>query len=78
MNYVKHLLFCTFAISLSGCGCGCYESHQEAWSACNDKYNGKCRYLGDDFKVCEASARDVAPCSTDSDCASKNPHIEPY
>lgn len=34
-------------------GCGCYESHEAAWQACNNKYNGKCRFLGSDFKVCE-------------------------
>jgi len=35
--------------------CGCYDTKQDAWDACNDKYNGKCRFLGDDFQVCENS-----------------------
>lgn len=74
--HLKYLSVFVIVLSLSGCGC--YDSHQAAWNACNDKYNGKCRYLGDDFKVCKASSRDIVPCSTDSDCAAKNPHIEPY
>lgn len=36
-------------------GCGCFESKEAAWLACNDKYNGKCRYLGSDFKVCDGT-----------------------
>ena len=68
------VLFLIISVS----GCGCYDSYQAAWGACNDKYNGKCRYLGDDYKVCKTPARDIVPCSTDSDCAAKNPHIKPY
>ncbi len=45
------LLLC---LSLSLVGCGCYDSYEEAWEACNDKFNGKCRYLGKDFEVCES------------------------
>lgn len=37
---------------LSACG-GCYETYEDAWDACNDKYNGKCRYLGSDYEVCK-------------------------
>jgi hypothetical protein len=32
---------------------GCYTSEADAWRACNQKYNGKCRYLGKDYKVCD-------------------------
>ena len=34
-------------------GCGCYETEQMAWDACNSKYYGKCRFLGPDYKVCK-------------------------
>ncbi|MCL1148050.1 hypothetical protein L2747_18770 [Shewanella marinintestina] len=30
----------------------CYDSTAAAWAACNDDYNGKCRYLGDSYNVC--------------------------
>ncbi len=76
VNYFKYLSILVIIISLSGCGC--YDSYEAAWDACNDKYNGKCRYLGDDFKVCKASSKGIVPCSTDADCAAKNPHIKPY
>ena len=74
----KLAILSVFTSGLSGCGC--YDSYEAAWAACNDKYNGKCRYLGSDFKVCKkkTSSKDIVPCTTDSDCASKNPHIDPY
>lgn len=76
MSFVNYIPVCFLVISLSGCGC--YDSYQAAWDACNDKYNGKCSYLGEDFKVCEASSSRIVPCEGDADCASKNPNIEPY
>lgn len=47
---LKHLAILLSSVFLFGCGC--YETRDAAWNACNDKYNGKCSYLGDDFKVC--------------------------
>lgn len=52
-KYIKNILLLGFFFILSGCDC--YESTEAAWEACNDKYNGKCRYLGDDFKVCDGT-----------------------
>ncbi len=40
-------------------GCGCYETYEAAWDACNSKYNGKCSYLGDDYKVCKSDRTDI-------------------
>ncbi|MEZ9723244.1 hypothetical protein [Vibrio splendidus] len=31
----------------------CYKTPQKAWEACDKKYNGKCKFLGNDFKVCK-------------------------
>jgi len=42
-------------LSLTLSGCGCYETYESAWEACNGKYNGQCHYLGPDFKVCKKS-----------------------
>lgn len=52
MKMIKAAFLISFSISLTGCGC--YDSYEDAWEACNDKYNGKCSYLGKDFKVCES------------------------
>ena len=52
MKQSKFIISIALLVTLSGCGC--YDTHEEAWAACNDKYNGKCRYLGDDYKVCKA------------------------
>lgn len=32
----------------------CYNSEDEAWAACNKKYNGKCSYLGPNYKICSS------------------------
>lgn len=48
-------------------GCGCYSTYDEAWAACNKKYNGKCRFLGDDFQVCTGDF----DCGSDADCEYK-------
>jgi outer membrane lipoprotein-sorting protein len=39
---------------LSGCT-QCYQTREDAWDACNDKYNGKCSYLGKKYQVCKSS-----------------------
>ena len=31
----------------------CYSTYEDAWAACNAKYNGKCRYLGKQYQVCK-------------------------
>lgn len=51
MKKIKYGLIGMLILLISGCGC--YDTHEAAWDACNSKYNGKCRYLGDDFKVCK-------------------------
>lgn len=48
----KIKIFSVFLLVFSISGCGCYETKAEAWQACDAKYNGKCRYLGDNYKVC--------------------------
>lgn len=53
LNSLKCLALTSLALALSGCRC--YGSYDAAWQACNSKYNGKCSYLGDDFKVCKNS-----------------------
>jgi hypothetical protein len=52
---MKNLKFIFLAVVVSTLGAcsGCYETHEAAWQACDDKYNGKCRYLGKDFQVCK-------------------------
>lgn len=42
-----------FVAIIAFSGPGCYESHQEAWEACDRKYNGKCKYLGSSYELCE-------------------------
>jgi len=51
MKKIKYCLVGIFSLCLSGCGC--YETYEAAWDACDSKYNGKCRYLGNDYKVCK-------------------------
>ena len=51
MKKNKAIILVSLLLFISGCGC--YDSSEEAWDACNAKYNGKCRYLGDNYKVCE-------------------------
>lgn len=46
-------------------GCNCYSSYNEAWAACNKKYNGQCRYLGKSYRVCEHKMGD---CTGDAEC----------
>lgn len=79
ISLVKIITVLYFVMTLSGCN-GCYESYEEAWAACDDKYNGKCRYLGKQFKVCEGTSNSrqnntLVPCGSDADCKAKNPHI---
>lgn len=50
MKIIKMVVLGILTLSLSGCGC--YDTQEQAIDACNSKYNGKCRYLGDDYKVC--------------------------
>jgi len=70
-------------IALHGCD-SCYETRDEAWEACNSKYNGKCRYLGKQYQVCAATEPSLfdrlrtVPCTTDADCDEKNPHLSKY
>lgn len=68
---------------LTGFSFGCYDTREEAWAACNDDYNGKCRYLGPKYEVCPPSSSWLppflggpVPCTTDSDCEAKNGKIE--
>ena len=51
MKYIKFIILSLTLFLVSGCN-SCYETSEDAWEACNDKYNGKCRYLGDKYKVC--------------------------
>ncbi|WP_157673488.1 hypothetical protein [Endozoicomonas ascidiicola] len=37
----------------------CYESTEEAWEACDRKYNGKCKFLGDAYQVCETKKASI-------------------
>ncbi len=48
---MKKLIIFTITLLLYGCN-SCYDTEEEAWDACNSKYNGKCRYLGKSYKVC--------------------------
>jgi hypothetical protein len=48
---IKYLLVISLSFVLASCGC--YDSREEAWQACKDNYNGKCHYLGRDYKVCD-------------------------
>jgi hypothetical protein len=50
-NKLTKVFLAIMLISLYGCD-SCYSSRQEAWDACNSKYNGKCSYLGPKYKVC--------------------------
>ncbi len=52
MKFFYLCLSILLPLLLSGCN-SCYETRQDAWDACNDKYNGKCRYLGSDYQVCK-------------------------
>lgn len=52
MKKILSSLFLAIVItSLVGCN-SCYDTEEEAWQACNSKYNGKCKYLGSKYKVC--------------------------
>ena len=44
--------FVVVVVSMIKCS-GCYDSADDAWSACNSRYNGKCKYLGSSFKICK-------------------------
>lgn len=44
------LIFLFVAIGLLGVFDSCETKYRKAWEACNDKYNGKCSYLGPKFK----------------------------
>jgi len=37
----------------------CEQQYQEAWDKCNDKYNGKCKFLGEKHKpTCDLNIKD--------------------
>ena len=46
----KTLVILAIHVLISGF---CYKSSDEAWKACNKKYNEKCKFLGGDYKVCD-------------------------
>jgi hypothetical protein len=60
---------------LAGCN-SCYDTEEEAWQACNNKYNGKCKFLGSDYKVCSnpniVETKSVQPLAYIADCAVKH------
>ncbi|WP_288389689.1 hypothetical protein [uncultured Alteromonas sp.] len=35
---------------LTGADAPCHIQYERAWAACNDEYNGKCTYLGSNYK----------------------------
>lgn len=47
------MIFAVIAAAVLIGGTGCYQTREAAWEACDDKYNGKCEYLGPKFRVCE-------------------------
>ena len=53
----------------------CYDTEEEAWQACNNKYNGKCKFLGSDYKVCSnpniVETKSVQPLAYTADCSIK-------
>lgn len=54
---MKYFLIIVVVFALSACD-GCYRSYEDAWAACNSKYNGKCKYLGKNYEVCKGGGYD--------------------
>lgn len=53
----------------------CYDTEEEAWQACNNKYNGKCKFLGPNYKVCSnpniVETKSIQPIAYIADCTVK-------
>lgn len=63
----KPLAIISLLFFISACEPSCYETYEDAWAACNAKYNNKCKYLGEKYKVCDAPPNEKNPVREESE-----------